>query len=82
MELVATFDEVGFDVDGELREAALALDLAKSGLRFERPGGEKVERDANSAQRTEASISRTSAITISSSERGLVLWRRGCHAQT
>src|ERR1700760_271566 len=31
VELVASFDEVGFDVDGELGEAAVALDFAESG---------------------------------------------------
>jgi hypothetical protein len=37
-ELVASFDEVGFDVDGELGEAAVTLDLAEAALGFEHPG--------------------------------------------
>lgn len=39
VELVAAFDEVGFDVDGELGEAAVALDLAEAGLGLEHACG-------------------------------------------
>src|ERR1700733_7952648 len=39
VELVVSFGEVGFDVDRELREAAVALDFAEAGLGFEHSGG-------------------------------------------
>src|ERR1700758_4680922 len=39
VELVAAFDEVGFDVHGELSEPAVALDFAEAALGFEHPRG-------------------------------------------